>query len=192
MSKRETIDGKFKCSKCKEFKFPNRFSKRKNGFKSQCKACVSKLNAIYREQHNEQLKEKRIQNQDKVKKYQIKNKEKIEAKAKLWRKTIAGKRSLKSIDLKKHYGITLEQYEKMLLLQNGICLLCKQPFDLLGDFNKNSPVVDHDHNCCNGAKTCGNCIRGIIHSSCNLALGNFNDDSVLLRLAAEYIEKFKV
>jgi hypothetical protein len=24
------------------------------------------------------------------------------------------------------------------------------------------------------------------------ALGNFNDDSVLLRLAAEYIEKFKV
>src|SRR3990167_10869346 len=29
--------------------------------------------------------------------------------------------------LKKTYGITLEQYERMLVEQNGVCAVCKQP-----------------------------------------------------------------
>ena len=33
----------------------------------------------------------------------------------------------RKLDLKKLYGLTVEQYEEMLRVQNGCCAICKQP-----------------------------------------------------------------
>ena len=41
------------------------------------------------------------------------------------------------------------------------CDWCKLPFD--GEF----PVQDHDRTCCPTEKTCGKCLRGLVHSICN-------------------------
>lgn len=85
-------------------------------------------------------------------------------------------------------GITLEQYETMLSLQDYCCKICgsKAPGGRVQMF-----AVDHDHNCCNKKPYCGDCVRGLLCSRCNLTLGGAWDDSTLLRKMADYIESNK-
>lgn len=78
----------------------------------------------------------------------------------------------------------LQNYEIRLSEQNGLCALCKQP-----PANGEKLVTDHNHDCCPGEKSCGKCIRGLIHAHCNCALGFLRDDPKLCRLAAEYLER---
>lgn len=49
-------------------------------------------------------------------------------------------------------------------------------------------VVDHDHRCCPGSKSCAKCRRGVICQWCNTMLGNSMDDPRILRAAADYLE----
>lgn len=80
----------------------------------------------------------------------------------------------------KKYGITKVIFEKMLADQNGVCAICK------GKPNRNYLSVDHDHACCPGVKTCGNCIRGLLCAACNAFLGRVNDNPDTL---IEYLNK---
>lgn len=64
------------------------------------------------------------------------------------------------------YGITKEQYDAMMFNQNFSCAVCREPFS-----DKLKPNVDHDHNCCPGKVTCGECVRGILCSGCNAFAG---------------------
>lgn len=61
--------------------------------------------------------------------------------------------------LKHRYGITLDDYNKLLEKQNNCCALCKRHKD---EFTR-SMHVDHDHN--TGK------IRGILCGHCNSKLG---------------------
>ena len=82
--------------------------------------------------------------------------------------------------LRKNYGITLAQYDQMLLTQRNGCLICgKSPEE-----NGRRLAVDHDH--------ASGMVRGLLCSNCNSALGKFQDDPVLLRAAAEYLESYAV
>ena len=47
--------------------------------------------------------------------------------------------------------------------------------------------IDHDHACCPGNQSCGECVRGTLCSSCNLGLGAFRDNVEKLRNAIEYL-----
>ena len=96
--------------------------------------------------------------------------------------------SLRNRQLKHKYGITLEEYNALLLKQNGVCAVCKTP-PLAGKVLN----VDHDHKCCVGrnGKSCGKCVRGLIHQTCNLMLGGAKDSPTVLRLGAEYLESFR-
>jgi len=77
------------------------------------------------------------------------------------------------------YGITTEDYERMLDAQGGGCAACgARP-------GKRRLHVDHDHACCPGRTSCGRCIRGLLCHGCNNALGCVKDDpELLVRLAA--------
>lgn len=79
------------------------------------------------------------------------------------------------------YGITVEQYDAMLAEQGGVCALCGKPPAMNGGPSGNRLHVDHDHE--TGR------VRALLCSTCNISLGGFRDDPVLLRKAADYLER---
>lgn len=91
-------------------------------------------------------------------------------------KTPQGRRVRKNIRLKSDYGITLTQYEQMLTEQNGQCKICGT-----SDPGDKSFHVDHCH--------MTQRVRGLLCFNCNVGLGKFKDNVMLLREAALYLER---
>ncbi|MEV1242191.1 endonuclease domain-containing protein [Nonomuraea sp. NPDC050022] len=73
--------------------------------------------------------------------------------------------------LKHRYGITEDDFERMLAQQNGLCAICQV---VPGTF------VDHCHQ--------SGLVRGVLCFNCNNGLGHFGDKTVLLELAALYLD----
>ena len=71
------------------------------------------------------------------------------------------------------YGITLDEYENMLLDRNNLCDICASEMKY--------PHIDHDH-------VTGK-IRGVLCGNCNMALGLFKDDLNRFKLAIKYLER---
>lgn len=77
----------------------------------------------------------------------------------------------------------------MWVAQGGLCACCGTSMQR-GGKNPLSVCVDHDRSCCAGKKSCGQCVRGLIHRNCNLVLGYAKDDLKVLRAAIEYLERW--
>lgn len=75
--------------------------------------------------------------------------------------------------LKHRYGITPELYDVMLTAQGGGCAICKtkEPRGKSTEFFS----VDHDHGCCPGPRSCGQCVRGLLCIRCNNSVGWFEE-----------------
>ena len=85
---------------------------------------------------------------------------------------------------KSKFGITLDDWDLMLRRQSGRCYLCENP--LQG--GRTDIHIDHDHACCPGRRSCGNCIRGLACQKCNQGVGQFGDDPDLMRRVAYNLE----
>jgi hypothetical protein len=85
----------------------------------------------------------------------------------------------KAYMLKYKYNIEISEYETR--SANG-CELC-------GDKPEASLHVDHDHKCCNGVKSCGACVRGIICNRCNKAVDKY--ETGLMRADYPDMERIK-
>ena len=82
------------------------------------------------------------------------------------------------------YGVSGEQYEHMLKLQNYVCALCKEPETArYVDGRIKSLAVDHCH--------ASGKVRKLLCQLCNTGLGNFKDDVELLKEAIKYLEENK-
>jgi hypothetical protein len=75
--------------------------------------------------------------------------------------------------LKKRYGLTPEDWERMYQEQDGCCLLCETRFE------REALFVDHCHDT--------NVIRGLLCSNCNTGIGMLQHDIVILRRAIDYL-----
>lgn len=86
---------------------------------------------------------------------------------------------IRNSTLKAKYGITVGEYNSMFESQGKACAVCG------GTESRGygSMHVDHCH-------TTGK-IRGILCQPCNTSLGKMNDDPVLLRKLADYIENHR-
>lgn len=82
--------------------------------------------------------------------------------------------------LKRKYGITLADYERMLVEQKGGCAVCSgiTPYGRGDRWH-----VDHDH------KT--GKVRGLLCSRCNTALGLMQDSVTVAESAAQYLRKHR-
>ena len=87
-------------------------------------------------------------------------------------KTDVGKVVRRRARMKYMYGITPEQYDAMLEAQGGGCAVCGRT-DSANPRTTMLPV-DHDHACCPGNRSCGNCIRGILCHLCNVNMAWFD------------------
>lgn len=93
------------------------------------------------------------------------------------------KRSLNYIrnyDLKKSYGITLDDYNYMFNNQNGCCAICGLHISELKMKHKHNLCVDHCH-------ITGE-IRGLLCDKCNRGIGLLNDDIEILKNAIKYLK----
>ena len=90
-------------------------------------------------------------------------------------------RNVKNTVLKRAFGITIEDWDTMYASQDGLCAICKQP-----EPEKSQRYVNLSVDHCHISGT----VRGLLCSSCNRALGLFNDDIERLRSATRYLEKF--
>ena len=92
----------------------------------------------------------------------------------------------RAIKLKSQYNTTPEAVQAKLSKQNNACDICMLPFSA-----NNLPGMDHDHACCSGKNSCGKCLRSLLCSSCNFAIGALNDDVALLEAAIQYLKKWE-
>lgn len=88
-------------------------------------------------------------------------------------------------NLKAKFGLSLEDYDRMLAEQGGTCAIC--PATEAGGRHNTFFAVDHDHACCPGKGSCGKCVRGLLCAKCNFALGQFDDDPDRLMAAVAYL-----
>ena len=127
-----------------------------------------------------------------IKEYYQRNKESILEKAKIHRQTEQykkriqtynatdrRKRSNRDSSLKKRYGISLEDYEMMLVTQNSCCAICEiLEADYIRRKGRNFDV-DHCH-------TTGK-VRGLLCYRCNVVLGFLEERKELLESIDIYL-----
>lgn len=160
------------CTKCGATKALKEFYKRKaakDGLMSYCKECHTTTVKKWYENNKERCKENQL-------KWQKENKNRVNFINNEWRKRNPEKH--KNSKLKSIYGISLEQWNEMLVKQNNKCSICSTEFSLL-----EKPVVDHCH-------TTGK-VRDLLCKKCNTALGMAQEDTNILFNLIEYIKRHK-
>jgi hypothetical protein len=156
------------CATCKiekEFKEFVRDKTEKDGYTYSCKVCR-------REKYNLWAKN----NPDKVKEKNLKRKESRKA----YYRGPSGIESSRRAHLKRNYGMTLEEYNRISEAQNHVCMICGKP-----EMNSKNKVLCVDHNHTTGE------IRGLLCGLCNSGLGNFLDNKELLMKGIEYLNKYE-
>lgn len=91
--------------------------------------------------------------------------------------------AFKGYELKRRFGLSEEDFAKMLAEQGGLCAICGKPESAKhrkGD-EARTLAVDHCHS--------GGHVRALLCSACNTGLGSFGDDPDRLRAAIEYLER---
>jgi len=97
-----------------------------------------------------------------------------------WRERNPGKArtNYRNSNLVRAYGITIEQYDKMLSEQKGVCAICSGTCP-----SGRRLAVDHDHST--------GVVRGLLCARCNAALGGPRERPELFQRALAYLAEHK-
>ena len=118
------------------------------------------------------------------KEYYLKNKEKVCARTREHQRRNPEKRHFHSRAARvRKYGLTPEQYGKMLAEQNGKCWICHLPETKLAFGKVQSLCVDHDHET--------NAVRRLLCHRCNVVVGLLRENVSLAENFVEYLRRFK-
>lgn len=146
-----------KCNKCLEIKSKSDFfarNKAKNYISPYCKKCFMEINNKYKKANPEKIK-------------QIKKRE-----------SSKNKEGYRNRNLMLTYGITLSDYNNMLIKQNNECAICRTT---KGTRKNGRLDVDHCH------KT--GKVRALLCGHCNVLLSRAKDNIEILKKAIEYLKE---
>ena len=168
-------------TKCGLAKDESEFYKRDNrpsGTVSSCKkCCIARFNAWAKTPAGK-ASAKKYYASEKGRKVidAYKNSEEGRAAREAYENTPEYKRSKRSSQLKNKYGITIDDYERMLEEQDGCCKICRstQPGRDHPSFS-----VDHDHVTLR--------VRGLLCHDCNVLLARAKDCPLILEAAIGYL-----
>lgn len=146
-----------KCNKHKEYSEFSEVRKNKNGSILYCARCKDCVNEYYREKYRKLNSEERST-------LYFSQKE----------NTTFDER--KDYRLKNRFGLSLQQFNKMLIDQNYQCFLCKRP---IKDYDAK---IDHNHK---NMK-----IRKLLCHNCNTALGLLKEDVGILQDCIKYLNDY--
>jgi hypothetical protein len=89
--------------------------------------------------------------------------------------------------LMRRYGITTEEFDAVLHMQDGCCAVCQRKVSIFsgtGSNDKsNAACVDHNHSTGEA--------RGILCGDCNRAIGLLRESSAIVEAAATYLQESK-
>ena len=154
------------CKDCGQEKSLDNFYKSGKYYKSYCKICSTKKANKWNKEHRKEISKKqkfsRLDN-----KLQWKERD---------RKSLLKKR-----------GLILEDYDKMVDEQHGVCAICGKPEIRKNQYGIKPLGIDHNHNT--------NKTRGLLCDRCNTAIGLLGVDSfgiLNLEAAIKYIKKYEI
>lgn len=78
--------------------------------------------------------------------------------------------------LVREYGITIDDYDRMMQEQEGVCAICRQTSAV-----HKKLAVDHCHDTSK--------IRGLLCENCNRGIGMFRNSTNLLSNAIDYLDR---
>jgi hypothetical protein len=131
--------------------------------------------ALNQERNGRWAKENAEKNKKNAKRWNMENRERYNENKK--RSAKNNPDICKNIQLRNKFGITLDDYNKMLANQGGVCAICKQTCG-----TGKSLAVDH----CHKTKK----VRGLLCQHCNTGFGQFRESKKYLYSAIEYCDKF--
>ena len=149
----------FRCSVCKQEKPREQFFKNKSkacGISAACKPCHLEQRRIYVREGRKFDENFRPKYRHKEDYYNRLNKEK---------------------NLKRKYGLTVLEFDKMRMIQQFKCAICSKHETELGEILH----VDHDHN--TGK------VRGLLCLNCNHGIGMLKDNLINMQNAVKYLTK---
>lgn len=100
-----------------------------------------------------------------------------EGKMRVYRSSAIEREKYRDRSLRRKYKIGIDDFQRMLVSQNGVCAICRCKNNQIGK----SLHIDHDH--------ASGLIRGLLCHGCNTGIGNLKDSAATLRAAADYLER---
>lgn len=163
-----------RCSRCKADKPFDDFHKGSGagGRNNTCKTCVSE----YHRERYRSTPEIRDRISKQATQWRLDNRDKARKAAREWKERNPDK--IRDRALRRAYGITLDDYNRMLAEQGGTCKTCDAT-EPRG--NRKHLYVDHCH--------ASNKVRGLLCNRCNLILGKAEDDIDLLSRLIDYLRE---
>ncbi len=157
------------CRTCNSRKLDSDFGRderSKDGLAWRCHACAKKTHKRWRDRNSDHVRDVARG----VRRERYKN------------EPVKDRKILRTSRLKK-FGLTYEDFERMLILQGYKCDICAKEITVDSDKHSyaKSACVDHNHD--TGK------VRGLLCSRCNTGIGLLGDDARLLQIAADYLKR---
>jgi hypothetical protein len=141
-----------------------------DGRKARCRPCTNDAKKQWRKDNEDKVRRQRLEEHARNRENYLAYTRSSERRAK-WFKW----------KLQRQYGITVDDFERMMDASNGTCFICgESPSEKSGHRHKHRLHVDHDHT----TKE----VRGLLCNMCNAMIGYAKDDPEVLRAAIQYLE----
>ncbi len=134
------------------------------------------------EYSNGDVKKPRISRREYQRQWKIKNREHVKKVSREYhiRNRDRVREISRTLKLKKLFGLSRDEYDKLLQKQKGVCAICQKPESDMRNGRIKNFSVDHCHRAGH--------VRALLCRACNTGLGSFHHSPKLIRKALDYIE----